>query len=152
MRKVNPTAEIVCTENSVLEPATLAGVVEDHAYEQFFFDASTRASLLTLLAEYDRPLLVCTPSLAVAAEEAGVAELTAMGFSEAAARDALASGVSEELAAQIDLLQVGLALEMSLHHIPLAESASTGSAASAPRPFAEPTLTAVRKRSRRRSI
>lgn len=39
----------------------------------------------------------------------------------AAARDALASGVSEELAAQIDVLQVGLALQMSLHHIPLAE-------------------------------
>ena len=39
----------------------------------------------------------------------------------AAARDALASGVSEELAAQIDVLPVGLALELAQHHIPLAK-------------------------------
>ena len=38
-----------------------------------------------------------------------------------AARDALAAGVSTKLAAQVNLLQVGLALELSKHHIPLAE-------------------------------
>ena len=51
-----------------LEPASLAGVVEDHAYEQFFFDESTRDSLLSLLGRFERPLLLCVPSLAVNAE------------------------------------------------------------------------------------
>ena len=55
-----------------LRPAELAGVVEDHAYEQFFFDEPTRTSLLALLRQYERPLLMCTPSLAVAADEAGL--------------------------------------------------------------------------------
>ena len=45
---------------------------EDHAYEQYFFDAATCAELVALMRRYDRPLLVCTPSLAVAAEAAGV--------------------------------------------------------------------------------
>ena len=48
---------------TLLEPAVLAGVAEDHNFEQFFFDAPTRASLLALLAQYERPLLLCTPSL-----------------------------------------------------------------------------------------
>ena len=50
----------------------IAGVREDHAYEQYFFDAATCAELVALMRRYDRPLLVCTPSLAVAAEAAGV--------------------------------------------------------------------------------
>uniref|UniRef100_A0A7S0JIB4 N6-adenine methyltransferase n=2 Tax=Calcidiscus leptoporus TaxID=127549 RepID=A0A7S0JIB4_9EUKA len=57
---------------TVLAPSVLAGITEDHAYEQFFFDAPTRASLLSLLSTYQRPLLLCTPSLAVAADEAGI--------------------------------------------------------------------------------
>ena len=55
----------------MLEPATLAGVLEDHHYEQFFFDEPTREALLSLMAGYELPLLLCTPSLAVAAEQAG---------------------------------------------------------------------------------
>jgi len=54
-----------------LAPAELAGIVEDHAFEQFFFDARTRDSLLEFMACYERPLLLCCPSLAVAAEEVG---------------------------------------------------------------------------------
>ena len=50
-------------------PAKLAGVVEDHAYEQFFFDLDTRSRLLALLSRFERPLLLCVPSLAVAMEE-----------------------------------------------------------------------------------
>jgi hypothetical protein len=39
----------------------------------------------------------------------------------AASQDTLAAGVSKELAAQIDCLHVGLALQMAQHHITLAE-------------------------------
>ena len=56
---------------SALEPATLAGVLEDHHYEQFFFDEPTCDALLALMARHERPLLLCTPSLAVAAERRG---------------------------------------------------------------------------------
>ena len=56
---------------TALEPAVLAGVVEDHSYEQFFFDEPTQTALLGLMARHERPLLLCTPSLAVAAEAAG---------------------------------------------------------------------------------
>ena len=55
-----------------LEPATLAGVVEDHRLEQFYWDEPTRARLLKRLGEYRAPLLVGTPSLAVDAENAGL--------------------------------------------------------------------------------
>ena len=54
-----------------MEPATLAGVLEDHHYEQFFFDEPTCDALLALMARHERPLLLCTPSLAVAAERRG---------------------------------------------------------------------------------
>lgn len=40
-------------------------------HEQFFFDEPTRAALLRLLSRHERPLLLCAPSLAVAAEAAG---------------------------------------------------------------------------------
>ena len=36
-----------------LEPATLAGVLEDHHYEQFFFDEPTCEALLALMARYE---------------------------------------------------------------------------------------------------
>lgn len=55
-----------------LAPATVSGVAEDHAYEQFFFDDSTVETLLTLLSRYRRPLLFCAPSVAVAASKAGL--------------------------------------------------------------------------------
>ena len=55
---------------TTLIPSTLAGVAEDHAFEQFFFDESTREYLLKLLYErHKKPLLLCAPSLAVDAEE-----------------------------------------------------------------------------------
>eukprot|EP00967_Tisochrysis_lutea_P093901 scaffold136168_cov32-Tisochrysis_lutea.AAC.1 len=55
-----------------LPAATLNGVVEDHAFEQFFFDEPTRASLIQLMSRFHRPLLLCVPSLALMAEEAGL--------------------------------------------------------------------------------
>ena len=55
-----------------LVPAVLAGVEEDHSFEQYFFDATTRETLLSLLRRFERPLLVCAPSLAVAAHDSGL--------------------------------------------------------------------------------
>jgi len=55
-----------------LEPTECAGVTEEHAFEQYFFDEATRAALLDLLlARHSRPLLLCAPSLAVEAEARG---------------------------------------------------------------------------------
>ena len=39
---------------------------EDHAHEQFFFSEGTCARLVALASQYRRPLLLCTPSIAVA--------------------------------------------------------------------------------------
>ena len=50
-------------------PATLAGVVEDHRYEQFFYDEGTANQLYQLVDMYDKPLLLCNPTLAVLAEK-----------------------------------------------------------------------------------
>ena len=58
-----------------LPPAELSGITEDHAYEQYFFDADTRAALLSLLGQFKKPLLLCTPSIAVDAEAAGISYL-----------------------------------------------------------------------------
>mmetsp|Transcript_1702 Transcript_1702/g.3627 ORF Transcript_1702/g.3627 Transcript_1702/m.3627 type:complete len:270 (-) Transcript_1702:231-1040(-) len=52
-------------------PATLAGVVEDHRYEQFFYDNATTNQLYQLVDLYERPLLLCNPTLAVMAEKKG---------------------------------------------------------------------------------
>ena len=49
-------------------PAALAGVVEDHNYEQFFYDTQTANELFQLVDLYERPLLLCNPTLAVIAE------------------------------------------------------------------------------------
>ena len=65
-----------------LEPATLAGVVEDHRLEQFYWDEPTRARLLDRLGEYRAPLLVGTPSLAVDAENAGLTTYTLLDVDE----------------------------------------------------------------------
>ena len=50
------------------KPATLAGISEDHRYEQFFYDEGTTQQLYQLVDLYERPLLLCNPSLAVMAE------------------------------------------------------------------------------------
>lgn len=57
---------------SVRVSREIAGVSEDHAYEQYFFDESTRNELLDLLyARHARPLFLCAPSLALDAEARG---------------------------------------------------------------------------------
>jgi hypothetical protein len=53
------------------KPAASRGIEEDHAYEQYFFDETTRETLCGLIARFERPLLLCVPSLAVLAEESG---------------------------------------------------------------------------------
>lgn len=50
--------------------ATFAGVSEDHAHEQFFYDDKTNRRLFECLDRFKLPLLLCNPSLAVLAEEA----------------------------------------------------------------------------------
>uniref|UniRef100_A0A6U3U1H4 Uncharacterized protein n=1 Tax=Ditylum brightwellii TaxID=49249 RepID=A0A6U3U1H4_9STRA len=50
-------------------PATLAGVVEDHRFEQFFYDEGTANQLYQLVDRFERPLLLCNPTLAVLAEK-----------------------------------------------------------------------------------
>mmetsp|Transcript_3383 Transcript_3383/g.6112 ORF Transcript_3383/g.6112 Transcript_3383/m.6112 type:complete len:180 (-) Transcript_3383:1284-1823(-) len=50
-------------------PASLAGVVENHNYEQFFYDSQTANQLYQLVDLYERPLLLCNPTLAVMAEK-----------------------------------------------------------------------------------
>jgi 16S rRNA G966 N2-methylase RsmD len=49
-------------------PAELAGVVEDHRYEQFFYDESTAKQLYQIVQLYERPLLMCNPTLALLAD------------------------------------------------------------------------------------
>ena len=43
-------------------------VSEDHRYEQFFYDEGTTQQLYQLVDLYERPLLLCNPSLAIMAE------------------------------------------------------------------------------------
>lgn len=50
-------------------PATLAGVEEDHRFEQFFYDDMTANQIYQIVDIYDRPLLLCNPTLAVIAEK-----------------------------------------------------------------------------------
>ena len=52
-------------------PASLAGVIEDHRYEQFFYDDATAKQLYQIVDLYERPLLMCNPTLAVIAQEKG---------------------------------------------------------------------------------
>lgn len=68
----NPT--ISCDKAStatINRPAELAGIVEDHRYEQFFYDEATAKQLYQLVRQYRRPLLLCNPTLAVLAERDG---------------------------------------------------------------------------------
>jgi hypothetical protein len=51
------------------KPAMLAGISEDHRYEQFFYDEATTQQLYQLVDQHERPLLLCNPSLAVLAEK-----------------------------------------------------------------------------------
>lgn len=56
-------------------PASIAldgcEIVEDHRYEQFFYDDATAARMLRKVAAYERPLLVCNPSIAARLHENG---------------------------------------------------------------------------------
>lgn len=69
----NSMEQLLPTKSSATQrsPATLAGVVEDHRYEQFFYDDATAKQLYQLVELYERPLLLCNPTLAVLAERKG---------------------------------------------------------------------------------
>lgn len=54
-----------------IKPAYLAGIEEDHAYEQFFYHENSQRRLFKIVQQFEKPLLMCNPSLAVMAEEEG---------------------------------------------------------------------------------
>jgi hypothetical protein len=58
-----------------IRPATVRanGVIisEDHRQEQFFFDAPTSAKMMRLVGRFEKPLLVCVPSIAAKLDAAG---------------------------------------------------------------------------------
>ena len=47
-----------------LAVAGLPRLVEDHRHEQFFYNAATSATMLRLVERFERPLLLCNPSIA----------------------------------------------------------------------------------------
>ena len=54
---------------TALTPASVAGVEEDHRFEQFFYcDKTVKRITDSFVALYARPLFLCNPSLAVAAQ------------------------------------------------------------------------------------
>ena len=54
---------------TILTPASVAGVEEDHRFEQFFYcDKTVKRITDSFVALYARPLFLCNPSLAVAAQ------------------------------------------------------------------------------------
>ena len=55
-----------------LEAATFRGIEEDHRFEQFFYDDATTDRIFRLVKSFERPLLLCNPTLAVLAEEANM--------------------------------------------------------------------------------
>ena len=62
-RATDLPAAVVSVGDEVLE--------EDHRHEQFFYDDATSARMLGLVSSYERPLLVCNPSLAAKLDAAG---------------------------------------------------------------------------------
>ena len=68
-RGVKGRPEGVATD---LKPSSVAGVTEDHAFEQFFYDDATQDRIMRLVQNHERPLFLCNPSLAVRAERAGM--------------------------------------------------------------------------------
>ena len=54
---------------TILTPASVAGVEEDHRFEQFFYcDKTVKRITDSFVSLYARPLFLCNPSLAVAAQ------------------------------------------------------------------------------------
>mmetsp|Transcript_6067 Transcript_6067/g.9931 ORF Transcript_6067/g.9931 Transcript_6067/m.9931 type:complete len:254 (+) Transcript_6067:122-883(+) len=56
----------LATQNT---PAKLAGIEEDHRFEQFFYSDAAANQIYQVVDLYDRPLLLCNPTLAVMAEK-----------------------------------------------------------------------------------
>ena len=57
------------------------GIEEDHAHEQFFYDDATTERLVRFAKQYERPLFLCTPSLAAAAARMTAASSSGSGSS-----------------------------------------------------------------------
>lgn len=52
--------------------ASIAGVSEDHRFEQFYYDKDTQQRIFRIMQRFEHPLLLCNPSLAVMADKAGL--------------------------------------------------------------------------------
>jgi len=65
----SPEIKQLSNKATIRPPASLAGIVEDHRHEQFFYDDITSHQLYNLVDMYDYPLLLCNPTLAVMAEK-----------------------------------------------------------------------------------
>ena len=46
-------------------------IPEDHRFEQFFYDAPTSAKMMRLVRRFEKPLLVCVPSIAAKLDSSG---------------------------------------------------------------------------------
>jgi 16S rRNA G966 N2-methylase RsmD len=46
-------------------------IPEDHRFEQFFYDAPTNAKMMRLVRRFEKPLLVCVPSIAAKLDSGG---------------------------------------------------------------------------------
>lgn len=54
------------------EMASLAGVSENHNFEQFFYSDKSTKTIYQLVRNFEKPLLMCNPSLAVMADADGI--------------------------------------------------------------------------------
>lgn len=70
-KNISKDDDVVLSTAAQRPPATLAGIVEDHRYEQFFYDDATAQQLYQIVDLYEQPLLLCNPTLAVMAEKKG---------------------------------------------------------------------------------
>ena len=46
-------------------------IPEDHRFEQFFYDAPTSSKMMRLVRRFEKPLLVCVPSIAARLDSSG---------------------------------------------------------------------------------
>lgn len=55
-----------------LPTARVAGIEEDHRFEQFYYNDLTQRKLFRVVQRFEHPLLLCNPSLAILADTAGM--------------------------------------------------------------------------------
>ena len=66
-KEETPTTSVSLTTGRLR--ASVAGVLEDHNYEQFFYTKQSTQQIYQYVTQYSSPLLLCNPSLAILAHE-----------------------------------------------------------------------------------